>query len=114
MASTVSELLRITKDILDYSLTEEPSNVAGFESFPANQCIQLFSIKVVYNIILELAFDSLSMIEKKRHVSSASLLRSLFEYYMELLFLAKDPENYKQRELLTAGLNQGRKSSIMI
>ena len=57
------------------------------------------SIKVVYNIILELAFDSMTMIEKKRHVSSAALLRSLFEYYMELLFLAKHPDNYKQREL---------------
>ncbi len=100
-ASTVSELLRITKDILDYCLTEEPADVAGFESFPAPQRIQLCSITAVYNIILELAFDSLSMIEKKRHVSSGALLRSLFEYYIELLFLAKAPENWKQRELDT-------------
>jgi hypothetical protein len=39
------------------------------------------------------------MIEKKRYVSSATLLRSLFEYYMELLFIAKHPDNFKQREL---------------
>ena len=77
-ASTVSELLRITKDILDYCLTKEPADVAGFESFPAQQYIQLCCIKAVHNIILELSFDSLSMIEKKHHVSSASLLHSLF------------------------------------
>lgn len=39
------------------------------------------------------------MIEEKRYVTSATLLRSLLEYYMELLFLAKQPGNYKQREL---------------
>jgi hypothetical protein len=39
------------------------------------------------------------MIEKKRYVSSAALLRSLFEYYIELLFLSEHQENYKQRQL---------------
>lgn len=100
MTSTVSELLRITKDIFDYCLSEEPPEP---KNLSVQQCcdkaIQQRSVKVVYNIILELALDSLLMIEKKRYVSSAALLRSLFEYYMELLFLAKHPDNYKQREL---------------
>lgn len=92
MTSTVSKLLRINKDILDYCLTEEPTEL---ESLSCQQCC----VKAAYNIILELTLDSLRMVEKKRHVSSATLLRSLFEYYMELLFLAKNPDNWKQREL---------------
>ncbi|MBW8002372.1 MAG: hypothetical protein FVQ80_10180 [Planctomycetes bacterium] len=99
MTSTVSELLRITKDLFDYCLREEPD----LEILSGQRCSdklgQQVYIKVVYNIILELAPDSLLMIEKKRYVSSATLLRSLFEYYIELLFLAKHPENYKQRGL---------------
>lgn len=100
MTSSVSELLRITNNILDFCLTEESTEVKSFSvqqlcDIIAQQC----SVKVVYNIILELASDSLYMIEKKRFVSSATLLRSLVEYFFELLFLAKHPENYKQREL---------------
>ncbi len=99
MTSTVSELLRITKDIFDYCLREEPK----FESLSgqrrSDKLGQQFYVKVVYNIILELASDSLRMIEKKRYVSSAALLRSIFEYHIELLFLAKAPDNYKQRGL---------------
>ena len=92
MTSIASELLRITKDILNYCLNEEPTDP---QSLTAQQCF----VKAVYNTILELSFDSLRMIEEKRYVSSATLLRSLFEYYIELLFLAKAPDNYKQREL---------------
>jgi hypothetical protein len=99
MTSTVSEPLRITKDIFDYCLREEPKVESLSGQRLCDKLVQQCSVKVVYNIILELAFDSLSMIEKKRHVSSATLLRSLFEYYMELLFLAKHPSNYKQRDL---------------
>jgi hypothetical protein len=99
MTSTVSELLRITKDILNYCLSEEPSKL---KSLSEQRCdekwVQQCSVKAVYNIILELASDSLRMIEEKRYVSSATLLRSLVEYFMELLFLAKHPSNYKQRE----------------
>lgn len=100
MTSSVSELLRITKDILNYCLSEEPSEL---KSLSGQQCdeklVQQCSVKVVYNIILELASDSLRMIEEKRYVSSATLLRSLVEYFVELLFLAKHPDNFKQREL---------------
>ncbi len=92
MTSTVSELLRITKDMLNYCLSEEPTELKSLS-------VQQYSVKAVYNIILELAFDSWRMIEKKRYVSSAALLRSLFEYCIELLFLAKHPDNYRQREL---------------
>lgn len=99
MTSTVSELLQITKDIFDYCLMEEPK----IENLSGQRCdeklVQMCSLKAVYNIILELASDSLRMIEKKRYVSSATLLRSLFEYYMELLFIAKHPDNFKQRQL---------------
>ncbi len=100
MASTVSELLRINKDLLDYCLREEPTELKSL-SGPRHrdEIIQQCSVRAVYNMILELASDSLRMIEKKRYVSSATLLRSLFEYYMELLFLAKRPGNWKQREL---------------
>ena len=100
MTSTVSELLRITKDILNYCLSEKHSEL---KSLSGQRCdeklVQQCSVKVVYSIILELASDSLRMIEEKRYVSSATLLRSLFEYFMELLFLAKHPDNFKQREL---------------
>lgn len=99
MTSTVSELMRITKGIYDYCRTEESTAVAAFKGLPAEQAPQLLSIKAVYNIILELASDSLLMIEKKRYVSSAALLRSLFEYYIDLLFLAKDPDNWKRLKL---------------
>ena len=100
MTSTVSELLRITKETLDYCLSAEPREL---ESLSGQRCdeklVQKCSVTVVYNIILELASDSLRMIEEKRYVSSATLLRSLFEYFIELLFLAKHPDNFKQREL---------------
>ncbi|MHC4646693.1 MAG: DUF5677 domain-containing protein [Planctomycetota bacterium] len=99
MTSTVSELLRITKDIFNYCFREEPK----FESLSGQRCSdelgQQFYVKVVYNTILELASDSLRMLEQKRCVSSAALLRSLFEYHIELLFLAKAPDNYYQRVL---------------
>ena len=100
MTSTVSELLRITKDILNYCLSEEPSELKRLSGQRCDEkLVQQCSVKVVYNIILELASDSLRMIEEKRYVSSATLLRSLVEYFMELLFLAKHPDNFKQREL---------------
>jgi len=99
MISTVSELLQITKDIFDYCLREEPKlkNLSGQRC--DEKLVQQCSVKAVYHIILELASDSLRMIEKKRYVSSATLLRSLVEYFMELLFIAKHPDNFKQREL---------------
>lgn len=98
MASTVSELLQISKDIFNYCLREEPK-IESLSGQPyGEKLVQQCSVKAVYNIILELASDSLSMIEKKRCASSATLLRSLFEYYIELLFLSKHPDNFKQRE----------------
>lgn len=100
MTSTVSELLGITKETLDYCLSEEPRELKGLSGQRCNEeLVQKCSVTVVYNIILELASDSLRMIEKKRYVSSATLLRSLFEYFIELLFLAKYADNFMQREL---------------
>lgn len=99
MTSTVSELLQNSKDIFDYCLREEPK-IESLSGQPfGEKLVQQYCIKAVYNIILELASDSLRMIEEKRYVSSATLLRSLFEYFIELLFLAKHPDNFKQRDL---------------
>lgn len=100
MISTVSELLRITKKTLEYCLREEPRELKSLSGqLRGEELVQKCSVTVVYNIILELASDSLRMIEEKRYVSSATLLRSLLEYFIELLFLAKHPDNFKQREL---------------
>jgi hypothetical protein len=94
------ELLRITKSILDFCLSEESTELNSLSAeLLCDKMVQVLSAKAVYNIILELASDSWNMIEQKRFASSATLLRSQFEYFIELLFLAKHPENYKQREL---------------
>jgi len=83
------------KEILNFCLSEEPSIKTESRGYT---CQQLCT-KVVYRIILELAQDSFTIIEKGNSVSSAALLRSLFEYFMELIFISKSPENLLQRNL---------------
>jgi hypothetical protein len=93
METKVAEMTEATKGLLEYCITNEPSCAK------LALTVQQALIKPVYNIILELAQDSFRLIEEKRHVSSTTLLRSLFEYNVELLYLSKDPDNLKQRNL---------------
>ncbi len=93
MESVITKLVEITRNLLDYCLTNEP------QSEETKLTEQQAAIKAVYNIILELSTDSLRAIEGRRQVSSGALVRSLFEYHIELLYLAQNPDNWKQREL---------------
>lgn len=61
---------------------------------------QLYAI-CVYSTILEIASDTLNLIKNRSKISTAILLRSLLEAYVDLLNIIKD-ENYLQNMYVSA------------
>ncbi len=93
MADTIAKLLQIAKDLLH--LCENRMPIKKGQRLTKEQCCAL----ILYRTIHELASDSILMISNGRSISSPVLLRSLFEYYAEMLYLIDDPKRFEQRIL---------------
>ncbi|MFZ0033438.1 MAG: DUF5677 domain-containing protein [Sedimentisphaerales bacterium] len=93
MADTIVRLLQLAKDLL--RLCENHMPIKKGQRLTKEQCCAL----ILYRTIHELASDSVLMISNGRSISSPVLLRSLFEYHVEMLYLIDDPKRFEQRIL---------------
>lgn len=84
--SRVTELIIIAEELLNFCI-ENHLSIRG------EQTTEQLAIKAVYDIILELAAASQLMMNNRYCVNSAALLRSLFEYNVELHWLIENIEN---------------------
>src|SRR3989339_500749 len=90
--SRIIELIKIVAKLLDFCI-ENHLSIKGM------QTNEQLAIKAVYDIILELAAASQLMINNRYCVNSAALLRSLFEYNLELNLLIENPDKIQKRVL---------------
>jgi len=95
------ELIEIAEKLLKFCI-ENHLSIKGM------QTTEQLAIKAVYDIILELAAAAQLMINNRYCVNSAALLRSLFEYNLELNWLIENIENPDkiQKRILDARLEQ--------
>ena len=90
--SRATELSKIAGKLLNFCI-ENHLSIKG------KQTAEQLAIKAVYDIILELAAASQLMMNNRYCVNSAALLRSLFEYNVELHWLIENPDKIQQRHL---------------
>jgi len=90
--SRAPELSKIAEKLLNFCI-ENHLSIKG------EQTTEQLAIKAVYDIILELAAASQLMINNRYCVNSAALLRSLFEYNVELNWLIENPDKIQKRVL---------------
>lgn len=97
----VIELIEIAEKLLRFCI-ENHLSIRG------EQTAEQLAIKAVYDIILELAAASQLTMNNRYCVNSAVLLRSLFEYNVELHWLIENIENPNkiQKRILDAKLEQ--------
>ncbi len=97
----VIELIEIAEKLLRFC-------IENHLSIRREQTAEQLAIKAVYDIILELAAASQLMMNNRYCVNSAALLRSLFEYNVELHWLIENIENPDkiQKRILDARLEQ--------
>ncbi len=91
--SRATELSKIAAKLFDFCVENH------LDIKPGEQSADRLAIMVIYDIILELAGASLWMMNNRYCVSSAALLRSLFEYDKYLHWLIDHPEKLQQRVL---------------
>ncbi len=90
--SRVTELSKIAGKLLNFCI-ENHLSIKG------KQTTEQLAIKAVYDIILELAAASQLMMNNRYCVNSAALLRSLFEYNVELHWLIENLDKIQKRYL---------------
>ena len=90
--SRSTELSKIAGKLLNFCI-ENHLSIKG------RQTTEQLAIKAVYDIILELAAASQLMMNNRYCVNSAALLRSLFEYNLELHWLIENPDKIQKRYL---------------
>lgn len=75
--------------------TEKIFNLCCHEIYFQNKSLnrQQIAVRATYNNMLEISKDALASIKKQRRICTATLLRSLMEYYIDLLFILEAPSN---------------------
>ena len=87
-----NELIQSLHELLKYCRDKFPSYKSDAPLVPRD--LAMFA---VYDIILDIASDVLHCIELQHTFSTGILLRGLFDYQIELLYLAKDKKNFLER-----------------
>ena len=91
--SRIIELIKIAAKLFEFCVKNH------LDIKPGEQSSDRLAIMALYDIILELACASQFMIKNRYQVNSAALLRSLFEYNVELHWLIENPDKIYKRVL---------------
>ena len=87
---SLNEFIKATEKIYDVCRNDIPIRAGQ------NQTREQICVIAIYCTIIELSSGFLMTIKQEQSVCSATLLRGLMEYYIELLYILEDPSNMKK------------------